>query len=478
MTERSLSISIPTHHGRAPLLAEALSSIAGQTGSVPGWDLEVCVSDNASHDGTEEVVRAFERESGIPVTYCRNEHDLGLGANILQAVELASGHWCWPIGSDDHLAGDALLTMIRLLEAHPDATGVTQPRENFTADMSHRLEPDRPAFYPLLDRTTVYRGAEDVVANLGHSWAYMGCHVVRRDRWAENARIERAAALAHPVWPQVYLMGRLAQRHPKWVWYPTPLIKSRADNSFYTDAVDARRDVAEVHAEVVAGLSDVWAELANPGSRVHGELTYRTFRVWAAPEAVRYMKSRPGHGLAQDVALLRSFVARFWRVREFWRTSAPLLVMPAALQRAIAARRLGGAGPMHPLPATALRAAVSASVPSFLPARRTVALRCTMRNEGSSALLSAPPNPVHLAYRWYDEAGSEVLVGLRTELPGEVAPREEITRELRVLTPWEPGRYELRVSPVQELVAWFDDVDEGSGARFPVDIGLAPVEAP
>jgi len=149
MTEHSLSISIPTHHGRAPLLAEALSSIAGQTGSVPGWDLEVCESDNASHDGTEEVVRAFERESGMPVTYCRNEHDLGLGANILQAVELASGHWCWPVGSDDHLAGDALLTMIRLLEAHPDATGVTQPRENFTADMSHRLEPDRPDFYPL-----------------------------------------------------------------------------------------------------------------------------------------------------------------------------------------------------------------------------------------------------------------------------------------------------------------------------------------
>lgn len=37
--ERSLSICIPTHHGRARTLTETLDSVARQADTVPGWTL-------------------------------------------------------------------------------------------------------------------------------------------------------------------------------------------------------------------------------------------------------------------------------------------------------------------------------------------------------------------------------------------------------------------------------------------------------
>ena len=51
-----------------------------------------------------------------------------------------------------------------------------------------------------------------------------------------------------------------------------------------------------------------------------------------------------------------------------------------------------------------------------------------------------------------------------------------MTLQASVSAPWEPGRYELRISPVQELVAWFDDVDPANGARFEVELATRPPE--
>ena len=86
-----LSVCIPTHHGRRDLLREALDSIAGQAHELRSAALEIVVSDNASHDGTDAMVAAFAGEHpAIEVVYGRNERDVRL-ANIFRVVERASG---------------------------------------------------------------------------------------------------------------------------------------------------------------------------------------------------------------------------------------------------------------------------------------------------------------------------------------------------------------------------------------------------
>jgi len=468
--ERSLSICIPTHHGRARTLTETLDSVARQADTVPGWTLEVCVSDNASRDGTEGVVRAFERDSGVRVAYRRNERDLGLGRNMFGALRLASGRWCWPIGSDDHLAQDALAVMTRLLETHPGATAVAHPRANFAWDMSDRIEQDAPELFPLVNETTVYRGADAVQANLGLSWAYMGCHILRRDRLTEVLAQEGEAALAHTDWPQVYLLGCLARLHPMWVWYPLSLVKARSHNSYFTGASDERKDLARFHTDIVKGLCNVWRDLVEPGSPVHGELTFRTYRLMATPQAIRAIKGREGHDLRADWMLVRVFAPRFARLRDFWLHSAPALAVPGLLQRAVERIRARAIGPSRPLPLDATRTTVTARVPPSMPARRMVAVPSETCNEGDARLASTPPNPVHLSYRWYRDADDVGTYGLRTVLPRPLEPGARAALELKVLTPWEPGRYQLRISPLQEFVAWFDDLDLENGARFDVTI--------
>src|SRR5207302_2663631 len=93
-----------------------------QAAEVPG-KVEVCVSDNASGDGTAELMADLAARAPCPVLYRRNDVNRGLASNLLAAVELARGAYCWLLGSDDLLADGALRTAVAHLEAVPDATG-------------------------------------------------------------------------------------------------------------------------------------------------------------------------------------------------------------------------------------------------------------------------------------------------------------------------------------------------------------------
>jgi hypothetical protein len=97
-------------------------------------------------------------------------------------------------------------------------------------------------------------------------------------------------------------------------------------------------------------------------------------------------------------------------------------------------------------------------------------LDCRVSNAGPVALRSAGPKPVHVGYRWFSPAGELVADGWRELLRRPLGPRGETDVTLRVLAPWTTGTYELRISPVQELVAWFDDIDPTNGLRATIEV--------
>ena len=100
---------------------------------------------------------------------------------------------------------------------------------------------------------------------------------------------------------------------------------------------------------------------------------------------------------------------------------------------------------------------------ALLPAR--------IRNNGSCIWPMSGRNPVNLSYRWLTREGEiEVADGLRTALPVDLSPSEEVIVALQVHTPPRPGRYSLVVSLVQEQNAWFVDHEASSGFSLPVEI--------
>jgi acetolactate synthase-1/2/3 large subunit len=111
----------------------------------------------------------------------------------------------------------------------------------------------------------------------------------------------------------------------------------------------------------------------------------------------------------------------------------------------------------EPLPASACRIRISATLPEWLAAGTIHECECVIANAGDAILVTAPPNPVHISYRWI--RGDEKIEGLRSALPEALPPGAERPCRFSLQAPQEPGDYRLTVTAVQEQVAWFDELD-------------------
>jgi glycosyltransferase involved in cell wall biosynthesis len=117
-SEPRLSLIIPTFN-RAGMLAEALDSALAQT--YP--HLEIIVSDNASTDGTAELMARYQDPR---LRYHRNSDNLGMVGNWRQAIrDLASGDFFLLLSDDDCLLEpDYLARAAQLIQDHPDVVVV------------------------------------------------------------------------------------------------------------------------------------------------------------------------------------------------------------------------------------------------------------------------------------------------------------------------------------------------------------------
>ena len=117
-SEPRLSLIIPTFN-RAGMLAEALDSALAQT--YP--HLEIIVSDNASTDGTAELMARYQDPR---LRYHRNPTNLGMVGNWRQALrDLATGDFFLLLSDDDCLLEpDYLARAARLIQDHPDVVVV------------------------------------------------------------------------------------------------------------------------------------------------------------------------------------------------------------------------------------------------------------------------------------------------------------------------------------------------------------------
>jgi FkbM family methyltransferase len=95
----------------------------------------------------------------------------------------------------------------------------------------------------------------------------------------------------------------------------------------------------------------------------------------------------------------------------------------------------------------------------------------TITNRSRWWLSSGFEHPVHAAFRIFDESGATVTRdGHRTPLPQPIAPGESADLDLFVELPREPGRYRLRLTLVQEHIAWFDEIDPQAAADVPLTV--------
>lgn len=111
-----LSICIPTFN-RAPNLHRCLQTILSQIGNCPL--VEVDVSDNASTDYTQQVVKGY-MQLYTNIRYSRNDHNIGADANILLVTARARGKFIKLQGDDDFFVEGTILPLLNVLHRHPE----------------------------------------------------------------------------------------------------------------------------------------------------------------------------------------------------------------------------------------------------------------------------------------------------------------------------------------------------------------------
>ena len=114
-----ISFAIPVRNGEL-FIGRALDSLLNQDFE----DLEVVISDNASTDGTGDIVRSYiERDSRI--RYFSNTVDVGQIENFNRVFELSRGYYFRWMGADDWIETEYARKCVEALDDRPDAVGVT-----------------------------------------------------------------------------------------------------------------------------------------------------------------------------------------------------------------------------------------------------------------------------------------------------------------------------------------------------------------
>lgn len=142
-----VSILIPTYN-YARFISEALQSILSQDFT----DFEVIISDDASSDDTEQVIKPYlERDDRI--RYHRHAKNLGMVQNWNWCLEHAQGEYIKYLFADDMLTtGDALSKFVKMLEENPTAAMAISAR--YVVDENSDIQ----SVWDWIGREGVHRG--------------------------------------------------------------------------------------------------------------------------------------------------------------------------------------------------------------------------------------------------------------------------------------------------------------------------------
>lgn len=119
-----LAICIPTYNRAARLE----KSLAYHAPKLEKYGIPIYISDNASEDGTQEVVRNYSEKHGN-IFYHRNHANLGPDKNFELVLKLPENvRYAWLLGDDDYLIFDNFDALVEKLKKSNDQLVVVNTR--------------------------------------------------------------------------------------------------------------------------------------------------------------------------------------------------------------------------------------------------------------------------------------------------------------------------------------------------------------
>lgn len=474
--EPLIAICVPTHDGRCDVLRELLDGVIEQARELPGL-VEICISDNASRDGTEAMLEEISHLCPCPLAYRRQPENVGLARNLMGSVELARARYCWLMGSDDLLAPGALKRACQLLGELPGLAGYVVGAMHVDAeDPTLRSRALPRAFHPAHEGTRLFEGLERIYDECGNAWCALSWSIVEREAWLRATRVQADAILAHPVFPQVVILAAMAAERPHWGSLAEPLVHQRNATTFLFEGGNAW--LAARWTKIIGEAAGAWgAVLGRRRGRRWRTRMRRLQQVWGSAADVRATKLYERPTLRAQARLARVCLGAFWPVRDYWREVLPATVMPVWLTRA----RYAAGDRALPLrrDVEPARLTLSGSLPDRVGAGSVAYLILGVRNAGRRAFLPEGARAVTIGQRWRTASGHELgreelglneLAAFQQTLAHVVRANRVVVCEIALYAPLEPGSYSLEVAAHQHGHGWLDRTGSSQALAACVDV--------
>lgn len=185
---RPLTISIPTYN-RLGYLRLLLEEILPECEKL---DIEVCVSDNGSADGTRDYLSSIRVSSSV-LKIQLNDENIGIDRNMLAVARMSTSEYVYLLGDDDFLPHDCmehLLDTLRgshdvvLLNAWHTDSYLNRLRQHLGKSLSDKVFTvpseafeaawDKMPFGSFICRTEIFLQSADTTKYIGTSHAYTG----------------------------------------------------------------------------------------------------------------------------------------------------------------------------------------------------------------------------------------------------------------------------------------------------------------
>lgn len=229
-----LSLCIPTYN-RASFLRGALESGLQEAANHPAGMVEVLVCDNASTDGTAELIADLQA-AHPELRALKNPVNLGFDPNYLRCVDEARGEFIWVLGDDDVWVPGSVARVLCELDAGADACLCLS--EACELDMTPiivlpwYLEADPPKVWNLDTREDLIRYFDACARNAG-VFAFISVAIFRRDRFLSHwESIQRSLGTGYPhLWGMLEFLRQPTHLH----YIPEVLVRNRMSDK-HTDS--------------------------------------------------------------------------------------------------------------------------------------------------------------------------------------------------------------------------------------------------
>lgn len=309
------SICIPTYN-RAAFIGTTLKHLLPEVAD----DMEVVIVDGCSTDDTPSLVADMQKRCPA-IRYFRREENVGVDADILKAVELAEGEYCWLLSDDDCIQPRAVAHVRAKLAEYPGVAGASLNYLAYDTSLKYRVREVPAASGGRIRQDHLFLGADEAFSVLGIHFGYLSAQVVNRKLWNEVVVAEDLTPYLNS-WLMVYIIGKMVRKCPNWLYLHRRCVGYRTGNDSFTERLGAYRRQVITHvayAQIIAGLF---------GART---TTYRAvFNTLIKDRMARSLAVLKAGGASYhlQLQLFTLYARQYWNYPQYWLRVLPVFLVP------------------------------------------------------------------------------------------------------------------------------------------------------